>query len=140
MNQRLKHIMNKKNKAEFKVGNPLPKNGSCKHYKNSHRYFRFPCCGKGYPCDECHNDNEREHDMQMAKNMICGFCSAEQKISSECKRCGKQVAKVGTKSRFWEGGKGTRDKKNMSNKDSHKFSGQAKTTSNHKKKNQKQKK
>ena len=65
MNQRLKHIMNKKNKAEFKVGNPLPKNGSCKHYKNSHRYFRFPCCGKGYPCDECHNDNEREHDMQV---------------------------------------------------------------------------
>jgi len=32
-----------------KVGNPgtpLPNNGTCKHYKNSCRWFRFPCCGK----------------------------------------------------------------------------------------------
>ena len=26
-------------------GNPLTNNGTCKHYKNSCRWFRFPCCG-----------------------------------------------------------------------------------------------
>jgi CHY zinc finger. len=60
----MKRIFGKKNRGEFKVGNPLPNNGACKHYKNSHRFFRFPCCGKAYPCDDCHNKVEK-HDMEV---------------------------------------------------------------------------
>ena len=28
------------------AGKPLPNNGSCAHYRRSHRWMRFPCCGK----------------------------------------------------------------------------------------------
>ena len=35
---------------------PLPKNGTCKHYKKSFRWLRFPCCAKMYPCEECHEN------------------------------------------------------------------------------------
>ena len=40
--------------------------------------FRFPCCGKCYPCDVCHDDNEGDHQMKYANRMICGFCCKEQ--------------------------------------------------------------
>lgn len=38
----------KKEKQLFKftIGEPLLDNGTCKHYKKSFRWFRFPCCGK----------------------------------------------------------------------------------------------
>ena len=39
---------------------------------------RFPCCGKAYPCDVCHNDAEKDHEMKYANRMICGFCAKEQ--------------------------------------------------------------
>ena len=29
------------------IGQNLPANGTCRHYKKSHRWLRFPCCGKG---------------------------------------------------------------------------------------------
>lgn len=39
----------------YKQGESLPKNGACSHYKHSYRFFRFPCCGKAFPCDICHD-------------------------------------------------------------------------------------
>jgi len=64
----MKKIFSRKNKFEFKVGFPLPNNGSCKHYKGSNRYFRFPCCGKAYPCDDCHNRVEK-HEMEEVEKL-----------------------------------------------------------------------
>lgn len=39
---------------------------------------RFPCCGRLYPCDLCHDEKEDDHDMKYASRMVCGFCSKEQ--------------------------------------------------------------
>lgn len=85
-------------------GKPLPEKGTCKHYKQSHRWlrcnslsdfrgpkrsnwsvqnepacvvFRFPCCGRAYPCDVCH-DEDQDHPMELATRMICGYCAKEQ--------------------------------------------------------------
>jgi hypothetical protein len=63
----IKKMFAKKTKFEFKQGFPLPNLGGCKHYKNSNRYFRFPCCGKAYPCDDCHSKVEK-HEMQVYLN------------------------------------------------------------------------
>lgn len=41
---------------------------------------RFPCCGKLYPCDKCHDEKETDHEMEMANRMVCGYCSKEQVI------------------------------------------------------------
>ena len=69
---------NAKNKDPLiRIGQPLPDYGTCKHYKKSFRWMRFPCCGKCYPCDHCHEENE-EHEMELANRMICGFCAKEQ--------------------------------------------------------------
>ena len=38
---------------------------------------RFPCCGKVFPCDVCHDSTE-DHPMERANRMICGYCSKEQ--------------------------------------------------------------
>ena len=32
---------------------------------------RFPCCGKAFPCDVCHDSTE-DHPMERANRMICG--------------------------------------------------------------------
>ena len=32
-------------------GQPLPNAGTCQHYRHSHRWLRFPCCGQRFPCD-----------------------------------------------------------------------------------------
>lgn len=40
-------------------------------------FFRFPCCGRTYPCDVCHDENQ-DHPMELATRMICGFCAKEQ--------------------------------------------------------------
>lgn len=32
-------------------GQPLPNTGTCLHYRHSHRWLRFPCCGQRFPCD-----------------------------------------------------------------------------------------
>ena len=45
--------------------------------------FRFPCCGKTYPCDVCHDDKE-DHEMKFANRMICGFCCKEQVYNLPC--------------------------------------------------------
>ncbi len=40
----------------LKVGEPLANRGTCKHYGHSYRWLRFPCCGRAFPCDNCHNE------------------------------------------------------------------------------------
>jgi hypothetical protein len=75
-------------------GLPLPKLGTCKHYKHSKRWLRFPCCGKAFSCDICHEENCRvAPDDVWANRMICGHCSTEQPVSGTCKICGKALTK-----------------------------------------------
>ncbi|XP_045156477.2 uncharacterized protein LOC123522982 [Mercenaria mercenaria] len=110
-------------------GNPLPNNGACKHYKKSFRWLRFPCCGKTYPCDICHDDKE-DHEMKFANRMICGFCCKEQPFAAErpCTSCSSALTKV--RSSHWEGGRGCRDKIAMSRSDERKYANMNKTLSN----------
>ncbi|KAI8321899.1 hypothetical protein GQ54DRAFT_297683, partial [Martensiomyces pterosporus] len=61
-------------------GQPLPDHGACKHYGKSNRWLRFPCCGKAYPCDTCHDEKE-DHSHEYAQVMLCGHCAKEQRIS-----------------------------------------------------------
>ncbi|KAJ1866724.1 hypothetical protein LPJ78_001564 [Coemansia sp. RSA 989] len=118
-------------------GQPLPKNGTCKHFGRSNRWMRFPCCGKAYPCVTCHDDKE-DHDHEYAQTMLCGFCAKEQRISKAeqtglCVSCGGQVIKkVDGNHAFWQGGKGVRDQQRMSRKDTKKYQGLGKTISNKK--------
>ncbi|XP_014670398.1 PREDICTED: uncharacterized protein LOC106811186 isoform X2 [Priapulus caudatus] len=113
----------------IKEGQPLPDNGTCKHYKKSFRWLRFPCCGKCYPCDVCHEEKEDGHEMKFASRMICGYCCKEQAYSRDkpCVACKGAVTKhTGI---YWEGGKGCRDKVKMSRNDAQKFSDTNKTIS-----------
>jgi len=103
------------------VGKPLPKKGACKHYKHSYRWLRFPCCGRAFPCDVCHDDNVSDgHEPKWATRMICGYCAKEQSCAPSCSSC-KEDLTGQSHSVFWEGGKGCRNKSFMSNKDPHKF-------------------
>ncbi|KRH93423.1 CHY zinc finger protein [Pseudoloma neurophilia] len=109
---------NKEKNITFKIkdlrkNEPLPQNGTCKHYSKSFRWFLFPCCNKFYPCDDCHNENE-QHPMILANRTVCGWCSNWQPCL-----CSKD-SKKGNKS-HWNGGKGTRDKTTMSKKDKQKY-------------------
>ncbi|ELQ74575.1 Zn-finger protein [Trachipleistophora hominis] len=61
-------------------GTPLPNNGACKHYRKSFKWYRFPCCNKLFPCDECHNESV-DHELKRASKMICGLCAEEQNIA-----------------------------------------------------------
>ncbi|KAM3716660.1 Uncharacterized protein ACO02O_00806 [Dirofilaria immitis] len=128
-------VKQKKKKVERSMmlveGQPLPENGACKHYKKSYRWFRFPCCGKLYPCDLCHKDAEKEHEMKLANRMVCGFCSKEQPFhkAKPCVNCNENVIRI--KSQFWEGGKGCRDQVMMSRNDRRKHANSSmKTVSN----------
>ncbi|KAJ2160911.1 hypothetical protein GGF46_001896 [Coemansia sp. RSA 552] len=113
-------------------GEPLPKNGTCKHFGRSHRWMRFPCCGKTFPCVTCHDDKE-DHSSERAQSMLCGFCAKEQRISKaertgQCVGCGAQVIKkVDGNNAFWQGGKGVRDRTKMNRRDPKKFQGLNKT-------------
>ncbi len=112
----------------IKVGKPLPDNGTCKHYKRSYRWFRFPCCGRVFPCDQCHDENNKDsHEPARANRILCGQCAREQPASNKICKCGFEF-ETG-KSHFWEAGKGQRDQSKMNRKDSHKFSGLNKTES-----------
>jgi uncharacterized CHY-type Zn-finger protein len=104
------------------TGTPLPKSGLCGHYRKSHRWFRFSCCSKVYPCNRCHDEQaEPKHPNEHANRMICGYCSREQNYRPEdCGVCGRSL--IGRRGGgFWEGGKGTRDKAKMSRKDPRKY-------------------
>uniref|UniRef100_A0A3B0N522 CHY zinc finger containing protein, putative n=1 Tax=Theileria annulata TaxID=5874 RepID=A0A3B0N522_THEAN len=103
----------------IKVGTPLPANGTCKHYKKSFRWFRFPCCGRLFPCDTCH-DEATDHKCEYANFIVCGYCSTQQAASNKvCKFCSKGC--TASSSSHWEGGKGCRDGTKLSRKDSKKY-------------------
>lgn len=110
-------------------GTPLPERGTCKHYKRSFRWLRFPCCGMLFPCDSCH-DASAGHPSEWATRMVCGLCSREQTFTKDaCKFC-HGTATGAASSRYWEGGKGTRDQTKLARGDSRKHRGAGKTTSN----------
>jgi len=110
-------------------GKPLPDNGTCKHYKKSFRWLRFPCCGMVYPCDVCHDENEDGHEMKLATRMLCGHCAREQPYSPSkpCINC--HVDMTAGRTQHWEGGKGCRDKIKMSRNDDKKYANMNKTIS-----------
>ncbi|KAM8974018.1 uncharacterized protein RCH25_019522 [Pelodytes ibericus] len=110
-------------------GKPLPDNGTCKHYKKSCRWLRFPCCGKTYPCDVCHDEHE-DHEMELATRMVCGYCAKEQAYinGKPCISCGNMLSRS-IHSIHWEGGRGCRSKVKMSRKDKQKYSNTSKTVS-----------
>ena len=129
----------KKYDLKIKEGSPLPALGTCKHYKHSYRWFRFSCCNKLFPCDECHDEAIAGHKSEIAKTVLCGHCAFEQVVSKMCVKCGKSFTKNEAKQGFWEGGKGCRNKSKMSSKDSHKYTGSVlKTVSRRKVKKQQQ--
>jgi uncharacterized CHY-type Zn-finger protein len=106
---------------KIKAGSPLPENGTCKHYHHSYKWFRFDCCCKYFPCDECHNEISN-HEVEWAKLVLCGFCCFEQNSANKvCCKCGKGFSRYTGEQGFWEGGKGCRNKALMSNKDGHKY-------------------
>jgi uncharacterized CHY-type Zn-finger protein len=119
-------IARQETKKQTIVG--LEGDGSCEHYKKSKRFFRFPCCGKCFPCDICH-DSKSNHPADWATKMVCGLCRTEQSVSQACRSCRADVT-GNKKSRFWEGGKGTRNQAAMSRNDKRKYRGQSKTVSN----------
>jgi uncharacterized CHY-type Zn-finger protein len=110
----------KRQELGLKLGQPLENFGTCEHYGKSYRWLRFPCCGKAYPCDTCHEKKKTDgHIMVFANRMICGFCSKEQAYSQKACSCGKSLTGTSS-SRFWEGGKGCREKSRLSSNDSRK--------------------
>ena len=111
---------------------PLPDGGACRHYRRSRRHFRFPCCGRVYACDLCHEEGEA-HGLKLATRHVCGACGVEQPIKPECASCGLNLTgkgHAGTGTRHWEGGAGCRDKSRMDPRDAAKWRGsKAKTAS-----------
>ena len=105
------------------VGQPLPHSGACSHYKKSFRWFRFPCCGKAYPCDTCHDQDNPSHKVEWATRQICGLCSREFSTSKKECICGATPGEP-RRTSHWEGGKGTRDQTVMSRKDRKKYRSQ----------------
>eukprot|EP01136_Pigoraptor_vietnamica_P009735 Opistho-1_new@3124 len=111
------------NDPSIRPGFPLPDFGTCKHYKRSHRWLRFPCCNRAYPCDMCHEANKPDaHEMAWANRMICGFCSKEQSYSNKPCSCGGELVGGTSAQGYWEGGKGCRNQLAMNRKDAHKYS------------------
>ncbi|KAL2194298.1 hypothetical protein P885DRAFT_43081 [Corynascus similis CBS 632.67] len=110
----------KQERLGLRAGEPLPDRGACVHYRRSHRWFRFSCCSKVYPCDRCH-DAAEAHPNEWATRMVCGWCSREQRYSVEsCAFCGRSV--IGKRGKgYWEGGKGTRDQRLMRRGDKRKY-------------------
>jgi hypothetical protein len=110
-------------------GQPLPDFGTCRHYRHSKRWLRFPCCGRRFACDLCHEEGVLDgHEMKWAGRMVCGYCSVEQALDNKCSSCGKTLATSATRpsgrrTAFWEGGEGQRDKSRLSKRDPHKFRG-----------------
>ncbi|PRW56290.1 CHY zinc finger [Chlorella sorokiniana] len=114
-------------------GSELPERGTCKHYRHSYRWLRFPCCGKRFPCDLCHEELT-DHDLKWATRMTCGYCSTEQPVAGQCKACGKKLAASaaapsGRHTRYWEGGKGQRDPNKLHPGDPRRWKGRNKTSS-----------
>ncbi|CAG9480708.1 conserved Plasmodium protein, unknown function [Plasmodium vivax] len=105
-------------KNVIKVNNIEVKDGACKHFKKSHRLFKFPCCNKIFPCPTCHDLNSN-HECGIAKRVICGFCFREFDDDDVCVCQRDKKAKKG--GNFWEGGKGCRNAVALSRNDSKKY-------------------
>jgi len=114
-------------------GKPLPNEGTCKHYRKSHRWLRFPCCGRAFPCDVCHELEAACPETKWATRQICGYCAKEQPFSKDkpCLKCGKTIGTTKSTS-HWEGGKGQRNQEKMSSKDRKKYSNSSKKTASNK--------
>uniref|UniRef100_A0A8C9HQC7 CHY-type domain-containing protein n=1 Tax=Piliocolobus tephrosceles TaxID=591936 RepID=A0A8C9HQC7_9PRIM len=107
-----------KNKSVVKINNIEVKDGACKHFKRSHRLFKFPCCNKVFPCPTCHDLNSN-HECTIAKRVICGFCFREFDDDDICIcQRDKKIKKGG---KYWEGGKGCRNAVTLSKNDSKKY-------------------
>eukprot|EP00419_Tripos_fusus_P063970 CAMPEP_0172926256 /NCGR_PEP_ID=MMETSP1075-20121228/215270_1 /TAXON_ID=2916 /ORGANISM="Ceratium fusus, Strain PA161109" /LENGTH=680 /DNA_ID=CAMNT_0013787293 /DNA_START=9 /DNA_END=2051 /DNA_ORIENTATION=+ len=122
--------LRKKAKADPKqqmiqLGRPLPQMGACSHFKKSYKWYRFGCCGRAFPCPECHAESGCPAAAlgSHATRMICGKCSMEQSYSPArpCEKCGFAMQARG--SSHWEDGGGTRNLAVMSSKDAKKFKG-----------------
>ncbi|XP_048473221.1 uncharacterized protein si:dkey-24l11.2 isoform X1 [Rhincodon typus] len=113
----------------LQLGKPLPEFGTCTHFKKSFRWLRFPCCGRAYPCDVCH-DSDQDHVMELANRMICGYCAKEQPYCNgkPCISCRAMMTR-GFHTSHWEGGQGCRNRIKMSHKDKQKYSNSMKTVS-----------
>lgn len=123
--QLLKDARKQEKEQGVRAGQPLPNNGACKHYQKSFRWLRFPCCGRAFPCVECH-DEQTDHPHAWADRMLCGSCSHEAPYSKDkCSRCG--ATQTRPRSAFWEGGDGCRNSATMSKNDRHKYKGMGKT-------------
>lgn len=136
-----------KTKNMIKINNIEVKDGACKHFKKSHRLFKFPCCNKVrhykkeeknlcrnilfffimknnnffttfnmnndnyiyififffcvqiFPCPTCHDLNSN-HECDIAKRVICGFCYREFSDDEVCICQRDKKLKKGGK--FWE--------------------------------------
>ncbi|KAF8464377.1 hypothetical protein BDZ91DRAFT_660265, partial [Kalaharituber pfeilii] len=115
-----------KKDERFVAGTELPDRGRCGHYRKSTRWFRFSCCLKVYPCDKCHDEaqalltSQLAHPAEHANRIICGRCSREQNYRpNDCAYCGHEFLRKGRG--YWEGGKGTRDKRLLRRNDPRKY-------------------
>ncbi|EAA21260.1 putative zinc finger protein [Plasmodium yoelii yoelii] len=107
-----------KTKNVVKINNIEVKDGACKHYKKSHKLFKFPCCNKIFPCPTCHNLNSN-HEYVLARRVICGYCYREFDDDDVCICQKDKKPKKG--GNFWEGGKGCRNAITLSKNDSKKY-------------------
>mmetsp|Transcript_2554 Transcript_2554/g.7579 ORF Transcript_2554/g.7579 Transcript_2554/m.7579 type:complete len:715 (+) Transcript_2554:108-2252(+) len=109
----------------IQLGKPLPQMGACRHFKKSYKWYRFACCGRAFPCPECHLESSCPAAAlgAHANRMICGKCSMEQSYSAArpCEKCGFIMMARG--SSHWDDGAGTRSLTAMSTKDAKKFKG-----------------
>lgn len=137
--QRLKALRKKQQKTRGGISNlglvagtPLPKTGSCKHYRRSLRWLRFGCCGRAFPCSQCHaaSDCPAAKYGVRAKRMLCGRCSREQPYhpTLSCRFCRFHMGVTGGGSKsHWQGGCGTRDTSKLSKKDRRKNKGESRS-------------
>lgn len=109
----------------IQLGKPLPQLGACAHFKKSYKWYRFACCGRAFPCPECHVESGCPAAPlgAHATRMICGKCSMEQSYAPArpCEKCSFIMMARG--SSHWDGGGGTRSLAAMSTKDAKKFKG-----------------
>jgi uncharacterized CHY-type Zn-finger protein len=80
----------------FKLGVPLPSYGTCKHFKKSFRWIKYPCCQDWYPCNECHDARVTDHECtpNSVTKMMCGYCSKDQDIAQFCISCDKPTIPI----------------------------------------------
>lgn len=71
----------------------VDKQTRCKHYHSEKDVIaiKFKCCGKYYPCYQCHQECE-EHDILVweksefgEKAILCGVCEKEHRINEYIK-------------------------------------------------------